>query len=68
MDILSGIEPTAANNPDDEEHTTFWLVLADQFAKRGIACERVRDKALRIIDDGADLAILAKLGAQQERT
>jgi len=62
VDILSGIEPTAANNPDDEEHTTFWLVLADQFVKRGIACKRVRDKALGIIDDGTDLAILATLG------
>jgi hypothetical protein len=37
-------------------------VLADQFVKRGIACKRVRDKALRIIDDGTDLAILARLG------
>jgi hypothetical protein len=64
VDILSGIEPTAANNPDDEEYTTFWLVLADQFAKRGIVCERVRDKALRIIDDGADIAIFAKLGME----
>jgi len=62
VDILSGIEPTAANNPNDEEHTTFWLVLADQFVKRGIACKRVRDKALGIIDDGTDLAILARLG------
>ena len=64
LDILSSIEPTAANNTDDEDHTTFWLVLADQFAKRGIACERVRDKALRIIDDGTDLAILAALGME----
>lgn len=62
VDILSGIEPTAANNPDDEEHTTFWLVLADQFGKRGVTCKRVRDKALEIIDDGTDLAILARLG------
>lgn len=64
VDILSGIEPAAANNSDDEEHTTFWLVVADQFAKRGIACERVRDKALRIIDDGTDLAVLARLGME----
>jgi hypothetical protein len=46
VEILSSIEPGAANNSDDNDHTTFWLVAADQFAKRGIACERVRDKAL----------------------
>jgi hypothetical protein len=62
MDILCETEPTAANNPDDEDHTTFWLVLADQFSKRGIACERVRDKAIAIIDGGNDLAMLEKLG------
>jgi hypothetical protein len=64
VDILSGIEPTAANNPNDDEHTTFWLVLGDQFAKRGIACETVRDKALKIIDGGTDLAVLTKLGME----
>ena len=34
VEILSETEPTAAGNPDDEQHTTFWLVVADQFAKR----------------------------------
>lgn len=62
IQILCESEPAAANNPDDEDHTTFWLVAADQFAKRGIACERVRDKALAIIDSGADLAMLGRLG------
>jgi hypothetical protein len=62
VDILSSIEPAAANDRDDEDHTTFWLVIADQFARRGIACQRVRDKALQIIDNGSDLALLATLG------
>ena len=62
IQILCESEAAAANNPDDEDHTTFWLVAADQFAKRGIACERVRDKARAIIDTGADLAMLGKLG------
>jgi hypothetical protein len=61
-EILCDSEPDAANNPDDEEHTVFWLVVADQFAKREIVCARVREKALAIIDDGSDLAIHAKLG------
>jgi hypothetical protein len=60
--ILSCIEPTAANNIDDEDHTTFWLVLADQFARRGIVSKRVRDMTLQIIDSGSDLEMLAKLG------
>ena len=62
VDILCETEPTTANNQDDEDHTTFWLVVADQFFKRGIACDRVREKALAIIDGGSDLAMLAKLG------
>jgi hypothetical protein len=61
-DILCESQPTVANNPDDEEHTTFWLVIADQFAKRSIACDRVRDKALEIIDSDADIATHAKRG------
>lgn len=61
IQILCESEPAAANNPDDEDHTTFWLVTADQFAKRGIVCERVRDKALAIIDSGTDLAMLGRL-------
>jgi len=62
VDVLSGTEPSAASNSRDEDHTTFWLVVADQFAKRGIACERARTKALAIIDTGADIAMLEKLG------
>jgi hypothetical protein len=62
VDILCETEPTAANNPEDADHTTFWLVVADQFSKRGIECDRVREKALAIIDGGSDIAMLEKLG------
>jgi hypothetical protein len=62
VEILCAAEPAAANNPNDEEHTIFWLVVADQFARRAIACARIREKALSIIDDGSDLAMHAKLG------
>jgi len=61
-EIVVRTEPGPSGRPDDSDHTTFWLVLADQFAKRAIACDRVRDKALEIIDSGADLASLKKLG------
>ena len=56
VDILCERESAAANDPDDEDHTAFWLVLADQFEKRGIASVRVRDSAIAIIDEGRDLA------------
>jgi hypothetical protein len=62
VDIACEIEPAAAKNPRDEEHTIFWLVLADQFAKRGVSYDRVRTKALSIIDSGEDLAALTALG------
>lgn len=55
-------EKAAAENPSDEDHTAFWLVLADQFEKRGIFSMRVRDMALTIIDGGQDAAMMQKLG------
>src|SRR3954465_12196189 len=61
-ELACSTEPSAAENPEDEDHTTFWLVLADQFAKSGVASERVREKALGIIDQGSDLAMISKLG------
>lgn len=60
--MLSDCQRSAASNPEDEDYTTFWLVLADQFAKRGISSEQVRERALQIIDDRADLRMLERLG------
>jgi len=62
VEILSETAPRAADNPDDEDHTTFWLVVADQFARRAIVCDRARQRAVAIIDADSDLAMLAKLG------
>ena len=62
VDIVCETEAGAAKNPLDEDHTSFWLVLADQFAKRGIASERVRDKALTLIDKDEDVAMLERRG------
>jgi hypothetical protein len=66
VEILCGTEPAAANSPDDEDHSTFWLVTADQFAKRGIVAERARETALKIIESGRDLAMLQKLGMDSD--
>ena len=62
VDILSKGERGAADNPNDEDHTTFWLVLADQFEKRGVAHASTRGKAIAIIDRGDDLMMMEKLG------
>jgi hypothetical protein len=62
VEILCETEPAASGDPQDEDHTTFWLVAADQFAKRGIVSLRARESALRIIDTGSDGAMLQKLG------
>src|SRR5690349_22866451 len=67
VDILCETERTAANNPNDEDHTIFWLIVADQFAKRAIVCDRARDKALAIIESGADIAMQEKLGMNPDR-
>src|SRR5262245_4947722 len=60
VDIVCDVEP-ASTSPASEEHTTFWLILADQFCKRGIVSERVREHALEIIDRGEDLAMMRSL-------
>ena len=59
---LCDAEKSVAENPADEDHTVFWLVLADQFEKRGIFSARVRDMALAIIDGEKDAAMMQKLG------
>ena len=63
VDFVCESEPQAAQNKADEDYTTFWLVLADQLAKRGIVATRARDLAISIIDTDADLASMERRGA-----
>lgn len=62
VDILCEAEPSVASDPEDPDHTIFWLVLADQLSKRNLACTRVRDAALTIIDTDQDIARQEELG------
>ncbi len=62
VEILCDSESGSSKSATDQDHTTFWLVTADQFAKRGIVSDRVRNKALEIIEHGLDLSVLQKLG------
>jgi|SRR5204863_5105630 len=61
VEIICETEPAVAANPDDEDYATFWLVVADQFARRGIVSTRARERALEIIDKGLDIAMQSRL-------
>jgi hypothetical protein len=60
VEMLTEMEP-AATTPDDTDHTTFWLVVADQLHRRGIA-SAATDRALAILDDGSNLDAMRSLG------
>lgn len=40
---------------DDPGGPAFWLVVADQFERRGIVCERAYERAIAAIETGTDL-------------
>jgi hypothetical protein len=63
VEALRSTERAAADHPDDPDHAVFWLVLADQLARRGIYPGEVKERALRIIDEDQDLQQLRSLGA-----
>lgn len=56
---LERVEPEASM-PHDDEYTTFWLVVADQLHRRGIASEATA-RAIAIIDDRSNFKVLAEL-------
>jgi hypothetical protein len=60
--MLRSHDPVA-DDPESEDYTTFWLVAADQLARRGCYPEEARRRALEIIASGADLKTTAELGA-----
>jgi len=62
VEILSDVEPEASRNTSDDDHTTFWLVVADQFARRGIVSSHAQTRALAIMESGADERSLAARG------
>lgn len=58
--LMTDLHPVALD-PGDEDCGTFWLVLADQLQRRGIA-SGAQAEALSIIDTGSNLELLADLG------
>lgn len=53
-------------DPDDDDGRLFWLVVADQFERRGIDCPRVPATALSIIASGVDLESAKDKGADHK--
>ena len=58
--LLCDLEP-ASQTPGDEDYATFWLVVADQLQRRGIASQ-AQSRALAIIDDGSSIQMSTDLG------
>jgi hypothetical protein len=53
-------------DPAEDDGALFWLVVADQFERRGILCERAASCALQIIESGSDLAACKARGADDK--
>ncbi len=62
VDLIVNQERQVALDPNDEDYTTFWLVLADLIWKSGDRSTRVFGQAIAIIDDGRDLRMCEILG------
>ena len=65
LEILIAQSGQAPGDGDDEDHATFWLVVADQFWRRGLIAPAARERALKIIDDDRDLSMNAALGMSE---
>lgn len=52
----------AAHTPEDEEHSTFWFVLADRLAKAGIDHPETFARARALHASGADSRAMEELG------
>lgn len=62
VDLVVDREALIACDLDHEDHTTFWLVLADRIWTSGDRSERVFSKAIDIIVEGRDLRMCQRLG------
>ena len=62
INMAMEVFPEEARQETNEDYTTFWLVLADQFHKRGIDCPDLIQRSLDIIDSSSDLQLQESLG------
>lgn len=59
-------EARGSTDPANQDGALFWLVVADQFEKRGIDCKRASRMAIQVIDSGADLVWCKERGADDK--
>lgn len=62
-DLLSEIEAWVGEGVEGADALDYWLVLADQFERRGMPRRDVFDRAIAIVERGEDVALLEQLGA-----
>jgi hypothetical protein len=62
LEIVRESTPETADDPASEDYTTFWLVTADQFQKRGLESKSAFERAIAIVDSGSDDVMMRKLG------
>lgn len=63
LNCIVALGPDVSINPEHEDYTTFWLVIADQLAKKSIFNSRAMEIASGIVDSGKDLRNFKQLGA-----
>lgn len=62
VELIVARNRDVADDPADDDHATFWLVLADGLHRAGIAAPDVFARANAIVDDGVDAAAMRRLG------
>jgi hypothetical protein len=65
-EILAELWASHGEGSADVEALDYWLVLADQFERRGLRRQDVFERALAIVEAGEDLAALEALDAESK--
>ena len=63
-EVLAAIWASHGEGAVEADALDYWLVLADQFERRGIRRQDVFERAIAIIDAGEDLSMLEELEAE----
>ncbi|WP_131282490.1 hypothetical protein [Blastopirellula marina] len=57
VELACEMYPEASLDPNDEGHTTFWLVLADQLYNWRVDAREAFERAIAIVDSGVDIQL-----------
>jgi hypothetical protein len=63
-DFLAEIEAHVGACVEGADALDYWLVLADQLERHGMARGDISDRAIAIVETGEDVALLEQLGAE----